>query len=117
MDVTTFNLSQQVLNNTAFRVIVYTEPVLQLAVMCLPPSQDVGAHYHPYSHQTVKVESGYGVADVGSQRYTLEPGTFVVIPAGVGHNITNNSSQPLKLYTMYSKPIYPHGTVHLVRPA
>ena len=111
-----FNLLQVVVTNTAFRHVIHTLPDLQIAVMTIPPGQDVGAHYHPYATQTVKVEMGRGIADVGSERYLLEPGVAIVIPAGVGHNITNLGRQPLKLYTMYSKPIYPDGTIHQVRP-
>ncbi len=38
---------------------------------------------------------------------------LVVIPAGVEHNVTNTSSDDaLRLYTLYSPPEHPDGTVH-----
>jgi mannose-6-phosphate isomerase-like protein (cupin superfamily) len=43
----------------------------------------------------------------------LEDGSSVVIPAGVRHNIINSSQQQsLKLYTLYSPPEHPDGTVN-----
>jgi mannose-6-phosphate isomerase-like protein (cupin superfamily) len=36
-----------------------------------------------------------------------------VIPSGAEHNVVNTSkSEPLRLYTIYSPPEHPHGTVH-----
>jgi len=36
----------------------------------------------------------------------------VVIPAGAEHNVVNTSpDQPLRLYTLYSPPEHPDGTV------
>ena len=42
-----------------------------------------------------------------------EDGSAVVVPAGVEHNVVNTSTdEPLKLYTLYSPPEHPDGTVH-----
>ena len=43
----------------------------------------------------------------------MEDGSAVVIPAGTEHNIVNSSRrESLKLYTVYSPPEHPDGTVH-----
>jgi mannose-6-phosphate isomerase-like protein (cupin superfamily) len=36
----------------------------------------------------------------------------MIIPAGVWHNVVNTGSQELKLYSLYSPPEHPDGTVH-----
>jgi mannose-6-phosphate isomerase-like protein (cupin superfamily) len=37
----------------------------------------------------------------------------VVVPAGTVHNVINTSSKnTLKLYTLYSPPNHPEGTIH-----
>ena len=37
----------------------------------------------------------------------------VVIPAGTEHNVINTSkTETMKLYTIYSPPQHPHGTIH-----
>jgi mannose-6-phosphate isomerase-like protein (cupin superfamily) len=36
-----------------------------------------------------------------------------IVPQGVNHNVINTSrTDPLKLYTIYSPPNHPDGTVH-----
>jgi mannose-6-phosphate isomerase-like protein (cupin superfamily) len=39
-------------------------------------------------------------------------GVALCVPAGTRHNIRNNGREPLKLYTTYSPPQHPPGTVH-----
>ena len=40
----------------------------------------------------------------------------VVVPAGTHHNVVNSSkTETLKLYTIYSPPNHPPGTVHKTR--
>jgi mannose-6-phosphate isomerase-like protein (cupin superfamily) len=47
------------------------------------------------------------------QEYELADGSALVIPAGTEHNVINTSStEPLKLYTLYTPPEHPDGTVH-----
>jgi len=37
----------------------------------------------------------------------------VVIPAGTEHNVINTSTtKPMRLYTIYSPPEHPKGTIH-----
>jgi mannose-6-phosphate isomerase-like protein (cupin superfamily) len=47
------------------------------------------------------------------KEYEVEDDWAVVIPAGVEHNVINtSSSQKMKLYSIYSPPEHPEGTVH-----
>jgi mannose-6-phosphate isomerase-like protein (cupin superfamily) len=40
-------------------------------------------------------------------------GDAVIVPAGTHHNVINTSkSKQLKLYTLYSPPNHPDGTIH-----
>jgi mannose-6-phosphate isomerase-like protein (cupin superfamily) len=39
-------------------------------------------------------------------------GDAVIVPAGTYHNVICVSDEPLKLYTIYSPPNHPDGTVH-----
>jgi mannose-6-phosphate isomerase-like protein (cupin superfamily) len=39
-----------------------------------------------------------------------------MVPAGTYHNVINTSkTAPLKLYTLYSPPNHPDGTIHKTR--
>lgn len=90
--------------NKDFRHVVYTGQNLQLVLMSLKPGQDIGAESHALHDQFFRIEEGKGdfVIDGISQR--VKSGTGIVVPAGVLHNLTNNSDKPMKLYTIYGPP-------------
>ena len=47
------------------------------------------------------------------REHPVRDGDTVVVPAGTYHNVINTSkTAPLKLYTLYSPPNHPAGTVH-----
>ena len=37
------------------------------------------------------------------------------MPAGTRHNLVNTDDEPLKLYTIYSPPEMPAGTMHATK--
>ena len=57
---------------------------------------------------------GYEVVILSPKdEYTARNGDGVVVPGGTYHNVINASkTAPLKLYTIYSPPNHPAGTVH-----
>jgi mannose-6-phosphate isomerase-like protein (cupin superfamily) len=49
----------------------------------------------------------------GKEEHLAYEGDAVVVPAGTYHNVVNASkTNPLKLYTIYTPPNHPDGTVH-----
>ena len=43
----------------------------------------------------------------------MGPADAILVPAGTYHNVINLSkTKPLKLYTIYSPPNHPDGTLH-----
>ena len=107
------NIEEKSLKNNHFREVLFTGPGLQLVVMSLEPGEEIGLETHDGIDQFIRVEAGRGKALLNGKEYELEDGSAVVIPAGVEHNIINTSSQEsLKLYTIYSPPEHPDGTVH-----
>lgn len=42
----------------------------------------------------------------------MEDDFAIVIPTGVEHNIINIGDNKLKLYTIYTPPEHPEGTIH-----
>jgi mannose-6-phosphate isomerase-like protein (cupin superfamily) len=107
------NIEKKSLENDFFREVLFTGPHLQLVVMSLAPGEDIGLETHTDVDQFIRVEAGQGKAILNGEEHDLEDGSAVVIPAGTEHNIVNSSQQePLKLYTIYSPPEHPQGTVH-----
>jgi mannose-6-phosphate isomerase-like protein (cupin superfamily) len=107
------NIEEKSLENTNFREVLFTGPHAQLVVMALQPGEEIGLETHDDVDQFIRVEAGHGTAVLDGKQLALEDGSAVVIPAGTQHNIVNSSkTDPLKLYTIYSPPEHPDGTVH-----
>lgn len=107
------DIEKKSLQNEYFRQVLFTGPHSQLVVMAIAPGDDIGMETHDDVDQFIRVETGTGKAILNGEEHTLEDGSAVVIPAGTQHNIVNTSpSEPLKLYTIYTPPEHPDGTVH-----
>ena len=100
--------------NNEFRRVLYTAKHCQLVVMALKPKEEIGAEVHKLD-QFFRVEEGAGEAVLDGVRTTIKTGFAVLVPAGTKHNIINNGSVPLKLYTLYASPNHRDGVVHHTR--
>ena len=108
------SIEKQTLANTYFRQVLFTGKHSQLVVMCLAPGEDIGDEVHPNVDQFFRIEKGEAkfVLDEKRERVARD-GDAVVVPAGTYHNVINTSkTAPLNLYTLYSPPNHPEGTVH-----
>ena len=102
--------------NGAFRKVLFTGPNSQLVVMTLQVGEDIGQERHDSVDQFIRIEKGKAVAILDGERHELEEDWAIVIPAGTLHNVINSSDdEPLRLYTVYSPPNHPDGTVHQTR--
>lgn len=107
------NIEKLTEENDNFRKVLFTAPYSQLVVMSLEPGEDIGTETHPHNDQFIRIEGGYGKAVLDGEEKTVEDGWAVIIPAGTEHNIINESEdEDMKLYTLYSPPNHPDGTVH-----
>ncbi len=107
------NIERDTLANEDFRRVLFTGPNIQLVLMTLRPGEEIGLEIHDGHDQFIRVEAGAGLALLNGKRNALADGSAVVIPAGVEHNVINTSADaPLRLYTLYSPPEHPKGTVH-----
>jgi len=107
-------IEKQTLENTYFRRVLFTGTYSQLVVMCLAPGEEIGDEVHPHVDQFFRIEQGEArfVFNEKEAR-AVGDGDAVVVPAGTYHNVINASgTAPLKLYTVYSPPNHPEGTVH-----
>lgn len=110
------DIEEKTLQNTYFREVLFTDPHLQLVVMSLLPGEEIGLETHHDIDQFLRVEAGEGKAYLNGEEHPLKDGSAVVVPAGTEHNVVNTSAtEPLKLYTIYSPPEHPAGTIHRTR--
>lgn len=107
------NIETDSLQNENFREVLYTAGKSQLVVMSLRPGEDIGLETHDGIDQFIRVEAGTGMAVLSGEEHPLADGSAVVIPAGTEHNVINtSSSDDLKLYTIYTPPEHPDGTIN-----
>lgn len=112
-------LEDLALSNTFFRRVLFTAAHCQLVLMCLQPGEEIGDEVHPGTDQFFRIEAGEArfVFDETKSR-SAHAGDGVVVPAGTFHNVINTSTTaPLLLYTIYSPPNHPAGTVHATKAA
>ena len=108
------HIAKATLSNGFFRQVLFTGKYSQLVVMCLQPNEEIGNEVHPKVDQFFRIEEGNAKFVFNDkEEHLVGDGDAVVVPAGTYHNVINtSSSKPLKLYTVYSPPNHPDGTVH-----
>lgn len=110
------NIEDLTLKNSNFRQVLYTGKHTQLVLMCLKPGEDIGMEVHDDVDQFFRFEEGLGKVLIDGSVYEVKESDAVVVPAGSQHNIINSSqTEELKLYTLYSPPNHPEGTVHVTK--
>lgn len=101
------------LSNSDFRQVLFTGSHQQLVLMSLLPGEEIGLETHAAVDQFFRFESGQGKVVMNGEESLVTDGDAVIVPAGTNHNIINISqTDSLKLYTIYSPPNHPVGTVH-----
>lgn len=107
------NIEEITLQNDFFRKVLYTGKYAQLVAMCLKPGEEIGMEVHDSVDQFFRFESGEGKVIIDGEETVVKDGFAIIVPAGSMHNIINTSqTESLKLYTIYSPPNHPEGTVH-----
>jgi mannose-6-phosphate isomerase-like protein (cupin superfamily) len=106
------------LDNGTFRTVVYTGTHTQLTVMRLGPGEEIGWEMHDHLDQFLRIEEGSAELDLGSREDAVDETHPVgddwafIVPAGTWHNVRNVGDGDVKLYSLYSPPEHPDGTVH-----
>ena len=108
-------LEKATLENNNYRKVLYTSKRSQLVLMTIQPGDDIGLETHAEHDQFIRVEAGTAKAILGGEEQTLVDGTAVVIPAGIEHNVVNIGTDELKLYSLYTPPEHPDGTIHATK--
>jgi mannose-6-phosphate isomerase-like protein (cupin superfamily) len=87
-------------------------------VMSIAPGEDIGLEIHEDHDQFLRVERGSARVELGPSEdqldevHDVEADWAVIVPAGTWHNVVNTGDGELKVYSLYSPPEHPDGTVH-----
>ncbi|MGD8744108.1 MAG: cupin domain-containing protein [Candidatus Woesebacteria bacterium] len=113
MDFYHSNIEKETIKNKNFRKVLFTGNHNQLVVMSLKPGEDIGKEIHDGVDQFFRVEKGRAKFVVDGKETVVKEDEVAIVPAGSEHNVINASkTKDLKLYTIYSPPNHPDGTVH-----
>lgn len=103
-------------HNENFRKVLFTASHSQLVMMSLLPNEDIGMEVHEDNDQFIRIEEGEGKAILNGEEHKIKDGSAIVVPAGVEHNIINESEdEEMKLYTIYSPAHHPDDTIHATK--
>ena len=112
------NIDRTTKLNENFRTALWTGEHLQVTLMSIPVGGEIGLKIHQNLDQFLRIESGNALVMMGRNKNTLNyrkrvNGDYaVIVPSGTWHNIVNIGNHPLKIYSVYSPPQHPFGTVH-----
>lgn len=111
------NIEQETLSNTNFRKVIYTGKYAQLVLMSLKPGEEIGMEVHETVDQFFRFEQGKAKVIINGEEHEVADAWAVIIPAGSQHNVINIGDTELKLYTIYSPPNHPDGTINVDKAA
>jgi mannose-6-phosphate isomerase-like protein (cupin superfamily) len=106
------NIERLTLDNAYFRQVLWTGKYCQLVLMSLKPGEEIGQEVHKTVDQFFRLDQGEAKFIIDGREFTAKDGDAVIVPAGAEHNVINTGKEDLKLYTIYSPPNHPDGTIH-----
>lgn len=112
-----FNIEEATMQNENYRTTIWTGDHFQVTLMSIPSGGgDIGMEIHPHVDQFLRLESGTGKVEMGTDKnkltvsQTVKANDVVIVPANTWHNITNIGEVPMKLYSIYSPANHPFDT-------
>jgi len=107
-----FKIFEKAKENEYFREVLKTAENTQVVVMSIEVGSEIGEEVHEKEDQILVFIEGEGEAIVAGETQKIEAGDLVLVPKGTVHNFINTGDTPLKLFTTYSPPHHPEGTIH-----
>ena len=115
------DIESATLANDTFRTVLFTGTHTQLTVMRLQAGEEIGWERHPHLDQFIRVEQGQARVELGFEKdaadetHDVKADWAVIVPAGIWHNVVNAGDSDVRLYSLYSPPEHPDGTVHVTK--
>lgn len=106
------NIIKRAFKNNFFRKVLETRDNAQVVVMSLRPKEDIGMEVHEKYDQILVNVKGKGRCILNGKKMKFDEGSLVFVPHGTRHDFVNTGKKELKLFTIYSPPNHPPGTVH-----
>jgi mannose-6-phosphate isomerase-like protein (cupin superfamily) len=109
------NLKRMAKDNKAFRNVMDTGKYGQLVLISLRKGEDLGDEIHPTTDELYYVIEGEGEIRLDGKAYAFGEHAVMLVPAGMRHDVVNTGKEDLKLFAMFTSPLYPAGEMMMTR--
>jgi len=100
------NLKRMAKDNKAFRHVIDTGKSAQMVLISLRKGEDLGDEIHPTTDELYYVVEGEGEIRIDGKPYPFTENSVVLVPAGLRHDVFNTGKDDLKLFAMFTSPLY-----------
>jgi len=108
------NIIDLVRQNSFYRKEIITGLHSQVVIMNIAAGEDIGEEIHEVD-QTFFFVEGNGQAIIDGNVSDIHPQYLLFVPAKTKHNIKNNGSGNLKLFTIYAPAQHKPGTIEEIK--
>ena len=95
--------------NKAFRRVLDTGKFGQLVLISLLKGEDLGDEMHPTVDELYYVVDGEGEIKLNGKSYPFTEHDLMMVPAGTRHDIINTGKDDMKLFALFTTPMYPEN--------
>ena len=95
--------------NKAFRRVLDTGKFGQLVLISLLKGEELGDEMHPTVDELYYVVDGEGEIKLNGKSYPFSEHEVMMVPAGTRHDIINTGKDDLKLFALFTTPLYPEN--------
>lgn len=106
------DIKRLTIQNDCYRQVLYHSPRSQLVVMSIPPAAETGEENQESIDKMLFIVRGKAESALNKRTREVVKHDVVFVPAGNLHNLTNTGRHDLKIFVIYSPPLYADGTIH-----
>jgi mannose-6-phosphate isomerase-like protein (cupin superfamily) len=88
--------------NVEFLARTVDTPRFTFGIIEIAPGRELEAHVHPDEDDAFYIVEGEMTFSFGGQQVTAPPGTFVLVPPGVGHGFRNDGTRPVRMLNIHA---------------
>lgn len=109
------NIKRMAKDNKAFRHVIDTGKNAQMVLISLRKGEDLGDEIHPTTDELYYVVEGEGEIRIDGKAYPFGEHNAMLVPAGTKHDVFNTGKDDLKLFAMFTSPLYKPDEVIMSR--
>jgi mannose-6-phosphate isomerase-like protein (cupin superfamily) len=106
------DIKRLTVNNGFYRRVLHTGQHSQLVLMSVPPEGETGEHNEKDTDKILFIVKGTAASVLNKRTRKAGKRDMIFVPAGSLHNLINTGRHDLRLFVVYSPPLYADGTIH-----